>query len=56
MARLEGRDARQTEQSEGEAECSESMTGVRGWVLGTAKARSLVKFGWVGVAENDIDA
>ena len=30
MARLDGRDARQTEQSEGEAECSESMTGVSG--------------------------
>jgi len=27
MARLDGRVARQTEQSEGEAECSENMTG-----------------------------
>ena len=54
MARLDGRDARQTEQSEGEAECSESMTGGSGWVLETAKARS---FGWVGAAGNcNIDA
>ena len=48
MARLDGRDARQTEQSEGEAECSESMTGESG-LLGTAKARSFV---WVGAAGN----
>ena len=53
MARLDGRDARQTEQSEGEAGCSESMTGESG-LLGTAKARS---FGWIGAAGNgNVDA
>jgi hypothetical protein len=53
MARLDGRDARQTEQSEGEAECSENMTGESG-LFGTGKACS---FAWVGAAGNgNIDA
>ena len=51
MARLDGRDARQTEQSEGEAEGSESTTGESD-LLGAAKARS-----WVGAGGNgNIDA
>jgi len=41
MARLDGRVARQTEQSEGEAECSENMTGESG-LLGAAKFVHLV--------------
>ena len=48
MARLDGRDARQTEQSEGEEEGSESTTGESD-LLGAAKARS-----WVGAAGNGI--
>ena len=54
MARLDRRDARQTEQSEGEAGgCSGSTTEESG-LLGTAKACS---FGWVGTPGNvNIDA